>query len=105
MTNAGPLWRHPEFKRGARDMVGIALGVGAWGLVTGVAMIKTGLPVPLAVLMTLVVFAGSAQLAALPLIVAGAPIWVVWATAACVNLRFLIFSAGWRPYFGAACRA
>jgi predicted branched-subunit amino acid permease len=46
------------------------------------------------------VFAGSAQLASLPLIAAGAPIWVVWATAACVNLRFVIFSAGWRPYFG-----
>lgn len=100
MTSIRALWRHPEFKRGASDMLGIALGVGAWGLVTGVAMIKTGLPAPLAVLMTLVVFAGSAQLAALPLIVAGAPIWVVWATAACVNLRFLIFSAGWRPYFG-----
>ena len=25
---------------------------------------------------------------------------MVWATAACVNLRFVIFSAGWRPYFG-----
>lgn len=100
MSSAAPLWRHPEFRRGAREMVGIALGVGAWGLVSGVAMVKTGLPIPLALLMTLVVFAGSAQLAALPLIVAGAPIWVVWATAACVNLRFLIFSAGWRPYFG-----
>ncbi|HSI60852.1 MAG TPA: AzlC family ABC transporter permease [Ideonella sp.] len=86
-------------------MLGISLGIGAWGLVTGVAMVKTGLPIPLAVLMTLVVFAGSAQLAALPLIVAGAPIWVVWATAACVNLRFLIFSAGWRPYFGHLPRA
>ena len=29
----------------------------------------------------------------------GAPIWVVWATAACLNLRFVIFSAQWRPYF------
>jgi len=48
----------------------------------------------------LLVFAGSAQLASLPLIVAGAPLWVVWATALCVNLRFVIFSAGWRPYFG-----
>jgi predicted branched-subunit amino acid permease len=94
------LWRHPEFQRGARDMLGIALGIGAWGLVTGVAMVKSGLPWPLAVLMSLIVFAGSAQLASLPLIAGGAPIWVVWATAACVNLRFVIFSAGWRPYFG-----
>lgn len=94
-----PAWRHPEFRRGAREMVGIALGIAAWGLVTGVAMVKSGLGVPLSVLMSLVVFAGSAQLAALPLITAGAPIWVVWATAFCVNLRFVIFSAQWRPYF------
>ena len=50
------------------------------------------------VLMSLLVFAGSAQLAVLPLMASGAPIWVVWATALCVNLRFVIFSAQWRPY-------
>ena len=94
-----PVWRHPEFRRGARDMTGVALGIAAWGLVTGVAMVKSGLPVPLAALMSLVAYAGSAQLAALPLITSGAPVWVVWATAFCVNLRFLIFSAQWRPYF------
>jgi predicted branched-subunit amino acid permease len=94
-----PIWRHPEFRRGLHDMTGIALGIGAWGLVTGMAMVKAGLGVPLSVLMSLLVFAGSAQLASLPLIVSGAPIWVVWATAICVNLRFVIFSAGWRPYF------
>ncbi len=97
---APPVWRHPEFARGARDMVGVSLGIAAWGLVTGVAMVKSGLPLPLAIMMSLLVFAGSAQLAALPLIVSGAPIWTVWAIALCVNLRFVIFSAQWRPYFG-----
>lgn len=100
-----PLWRHPEFARGARDMVGTALGIAAWGLVTGVAMAKSGLPMPLMVLMSLLVFAGSAQLAVLPLLGGGAPLWVVWATAACINLRFVIFSAGWRPYFATLPRA
>jgi predicted branched-subunit amino acid permease len=93
-------WRHPEFRRGAREMIGIALGIAAWGLVTGMTMVKSGMPVPLAVLMSLLVFAGSSQLAALPLIASGAPVWVVWTTAACVNLRFVIFSAQWRRYFG-----
>lgn len=79
-------------------MGGVALGIAAWGLVTGVAMAKSGLPLPLAVLMSLIVFAGSAQLAVLPLMTSGAPIWVIWATALCVNLRFVVFSAGWRPY-------
>ena len=99
MSTLAPHWQHPEFRRGVREMAGIALGIGAWGLVTGVAMVKSGLGVPLSVLMSLLVFAGSAQLASLPLIASGAPVWVVWATAACVNLRFVIFSAGWRPYF------
>ena len=98
-------WRHPEFARGARDMTGTALGIAAWGLLTGIAMAKSELAMPLAVLMSLIVFAGSAQLAVLPLLAGGAPLWVIWATALCVNLRFVIFSAGWRRYFGALPRA
>jgi predicted branched-subunit amino acid permease len=106
-SDAAPraLWRHPEFASGARDMTGTALGIAAWGLLTGIAMAKSGLALPLAVLMSLLVFAGSAQLATLPLLTGGAPLWVVWATALCVNLRFVIFSAGWRRYFAALPRA
>jgi predicted branched-subunit amino acid permease len=96
--------RHPEFQRGAREMLPVTLGLSAWGLVTGVAMVKSGLTAPLAILMSLVVFAGSSQLAALPLIAGGAPLWVIWATAFCVNLRFVIFSVQWRQYFGALPR-
>ena len=99
VTLERPIWRHPEFAQGAREMVGVSMGIAAWGLVTGVAMAKSGLPLSLAILMSLLVFAGSAQLAALPLLVAGAPAWMIWAIALCVNLRFVIFSAQWRPYF------
>jgi predicted branched-subunit amino acid permease len=94
-----------EFRRGVAEIAGPSLGISAWALVTGVAMIKTGLSAPLALLMSLVVYAGSAQLAALPLLAAGAPLWVIWATAFCMNLRFLIFSAQWRKYFGHLPRA
>lgn len=94
-----PHWRQPEFRRGAHDMLEVAPALAAWGLVTGVSMVESGMPVPLAVAMSLLVFAGSAQLAALPLIASGAPLWVVWAAAVCVNLRFVVFSAGWRAYF------
>ena len=93
------LLRQPAFRQGVTDMLGAGLGVGAWGLVTGVAMVKTGMPVALALLMSLLVYAGSAQLAVLPLLAVGAPLWVVWLTAACVNLRFVIFSNMWRSYF------
>jgi predicted branched-subunit amino acid permease len=91
--------REPYFKLGVTDMLGTGVGIAAWGLVTGVAMVKSGLPVPLAIFMSLMIYAGSAQLAVLPLLVAGAPLWVIWLTAACVNLRFVIFSQMWRDYF------
>ncbi|MCE1249173.1 MAG: AzlC family ABC transporter permease [Comamonadaceae bacterium] len=81
-------------------MLATGVGIGAWGLVTGVAMVKGGIALPWALAMSLLVYAGSAQLAVLPLLVVGAPLWVVWLTAACVNLRFVIFSAMWRHYFG-----
>ena len=74
-------------------------GIGAWGLVVGIAMVKTGLTVPQALGMTLLVFAGSAQLASLPLIAASAPIWLIFATALVVNLRFVILSALLAPHF------
>lgn len=93
------MWRHPEFARGAREMLSTAIGIAAWALITGVAMGKSGVAPWLMVLMSLLVFAGSAQLAVLPLLSTGAPLWVIWATALCVNLRFVIFSAQWRPYF------
>ncbi|CAN5339765.1 AzlC family ABC transporter permease [soil metagenome] len=99
------LVRHPEFRNGLSDTLAINVGVGAWGLVTGVAMVQTGLPIPLALAMTFLVYAGSAQLAALPLIASGAPIWLILATAACVNLRFVVFSAHWRPYLMRYSRA
>lgn len=94
------LLRQPDFRQGVLDMAPTALGIGAWGLVTGVAMAKSGLGVPLAVAMSLLVYAGSAQLAVLPLLMVGAPLWVVLFTATCVNLRFVIFSSMWRQYFG-----
>lgn len=75
----------------------IALGI--WGIVTGVAMVKAGLTEPQAIAMSLLVYAGSAQLTALPLMAAGAPIWLIFAAGIIVNLRFLIFSAALHPFF------
>jgi len=90
--------RHAEFRRGVVDMLGVAPGIAAWGLMTGVAMVKSGMSTVEALLMGLIVFAGSSQLAAIPLLLAGAPMWVILATAFCVNLRFVVFSAHLRPY-------
>ncbi len=92
------LWQHPEWRRGCMAMLRALPGVMAWGLVTGMVMAQSGLPAWGAVLMSLTVFAASAQLAAIPLMLAGAPLWVVWLAALCVNLRFVIFSAQLRPF-------
>lgn len=105
-SRAARLWRtavaitrRPLFREGLRDCIPVTIGICAWGLVAGVAMAKSGLGVPLAILMSLLVSAGTSQVAVLPLIAADAPMWVVWATASCVNLRFLVFSYQYRPYF------
>jgi predicted branched-subunit amino acid permease len=87
-------WRE-GFQAGLPTLFGIA----AWGLVVGIAMVKSGLTPLQASGMTLLVFAGSAQLASLPLIAASAPVWVIFATALVVNLRFVIFSALLAPHF------
>jgi predicted branched-subunit amino acid permease len=90
--------QHPAFRVGAMDLLPAAPGIAAWGLMTGVAMVQSGLSTFEALLMSLIVFAGSSQLAAVPLLLAGAPMWVILATAFCVNLRFVVFSAHLRPY-------
>ena len=87
------------FRDGVRISAGTMPGIFAWGLVSGMAMIKAGLTAWQALGMTLLVFAGSAQLAALPLIAAHTPSLVIFATALVVNLRFVIFSAAIGPHF------
>jgi predicted branched-subunit amino acid permease len=93
------LLARPLFREGVRDGMPMAIGIAAWGIVAGVAMAKSEMGVPLAVFMSLLVYAGSAQIAALPLIAADAPMWVVWATTLCVSLRFMAFSYHYRPFF------
>lgn len=99
------LHRHPAFRDGLRDAYPQVPGTIAWGLMTGVAMVNAGMSVTESVLMTLLVFAGSAQLASIPLIMAGAPALVILATAFCVNLRFLVFGLHLRPHFSHLPRA
>ncbi|HEY2257313.1 MAG TPA: AzlC family ABC transporter permease [Variovorax sp.] len=98
MFFAPSIRRQPEFRQGALDMFSAAVGIGAWGLMTGVAMLKSGMSVFESIAMTVLVYAGSSQLASIPLLIAGAPAWVVLATGFCVNLRFVVFSLHLRPY-------
>lgn len=81
------------------DLSPSMIAVGIWGVVTGMAMVKAGLTPSQAVGMSLLVYAGSAQLAALPLIASGAVLPIIWISALIVNLRFFIYSLGMRPWF------
>lgn len=93
----------PSFKRGMQEGVRrylpFAVGLVPWSLVTGIAMRSAGLSPLEAVGMNVIVFGATAQIGTLPLIVAGAPLWLMVLTALALNLRFLIFSAALAPSF------
>jgi predicted branched-subunit amino acid permease len=86
-------------------MLDVSFGLAAWGFVTGLAMVQGGLSVPLALFTTFVVFSGGAQLMAVPMMMGGSPLWVIWLAALVLNLRFAVFSATWRQYFHPLPRA
>jgi predicted branched-subunit amino acid permease len=90
--------KHPEFILGVKHFTPAALGISAWGVMTGVAIVKSQMHLIEMLAMSVLVFAGSSQLAALPLIESGAPLPIILATAFCVNLRFVVFSLHLRPY-------
>lgn len=93
------LIRQPTFHEGALECAPVAVGIGSWGLVAGVAMSNSGMDVSMTILMSVLVSAGTSQVAALPLIAADAPLWVILLTVMCVNLRFVVYSYQCRPYF------
>jgi predicted branched-subunit amino acid permease len=84
---------------GLREMTPFSFAIGVWGLVTGVALVNAGLSHTSSIVMTLTVYAGSAQLAVLPLLATRSPLWVVVVTATMVNMRFVLFSAASRRAF------
>jgi 4-azaleucine resistance transporter AzlC len=92
-------------REGALASAPLLIGIVPWGVVAGVAMVSAGLTKAEAVAMSVLVFAGSAQLAVLPLLIAKAPLAVMYATALVVNLRYVIYSAVLAPHFEHLSRA
>src|SRR5262245_19003922 len=88
-----------SLREGALAAIPLLVGIVPWGIVAGVAMVSAGLSRAQAVGMSVLVFAGTAQLAVLPLLIAKAPLWVMYATALAVNLRYVIYSAVLAPHF------
>ncbi|MFN5793045.1 MAG: AzlC family ABC transporter permease, partial [Burkholderiales bacterium] len=99
LKSAVVFFRSPPAVQGIQDTLPAAIAMAIWGAVTGVAMVQSGLSTAQAIGMSLLVYAGSAQLASLPLFAAGAPWPIIWASALIVNLRFVIYSVAAKPFF------
>jgi predicted branched-subunit amino acid permease len=87
------------FRVGVTDIAPAIPATVAWGLVTGVAMAQSSLDLPQAYGLSILAYAGAAQLAALPLLTAHAPLVVTVLTALIANLRFVIYSAALKSEF------
>jgi predicted branched-subunit amino acid permease len=88
-----------EFFQGVRALLPILLGVVPFGLISGIAVVATGIAPTSGLVMSLLVFSGAALIVALQLISTGAPAVVVLFSALVVNLRFMIYSASLAPLF------
>ncbi len=84
---------------GAATSWPLLLSIVPFGMITGVAAIATGFSLPLAMGMTVIIFAGASQLATMHLLTTGAAVAVTVLTASMINLRFLLYSASLAPHF------
>src|SRR3989440_5760131 len=63
-------------------------------------MVASGIAPLVAMLMSIVVFAGASMVAAAQLLASGTPALLVVATTVFINLRFMMYSASLRQHFG-----
>jgi 4-azaleucine resistance transporter AzlC len=91
-----------SFLEGLRAVLPVLPGVATFGLISGVAMVGSGMTPVAAMAMSLAAYAGTAQLAALQLVAAGAPLAVILLAALILNLRFALYSLSMAPHFGSS---
>lgn len=91
--------RRDSFLEGLRAVAPVLVGVVPFGLVAGAAAVRVGLSGVQAVGLSVFVFAGASQLAAIDLLGQDAPVAVVVVTALVINLRMTMYSASIAPYF------
>lgn len=89
-----------EIKKGLLKSLPIMLGYFPIGFAFGILAVNAGLSVIESALMSLLVFAGSAQLIAASLLANGAGLIALTVTTFLVNLRHLLMSASLAPYLG-----
>lgn len=84
---------------GVRDVSPILLGVIPFGMIAGASAINAGFSTAQALGMSVIIFAGASQLAAIDLLARGAAVPVVVLTVLVINLRFIMYSAALAPHF------
>jgi branched chain amino acid efflux pump len=87
-----------DFREGAADMLPAALALMPFGLVCGVGAAAAGASLAGAMGLSAIVFSGAAQILAVQLLAAGAPVAVIVLTCFVAGLRFVIYSAAMAPY-------
>jgi 4-azaleucine resistance transporter AzlC len=87
-----------EFFNGIKAQLPILLGVAPFGMIYGILATDAGLPPEVALGMSMIVFAGSAQFIAAQLFESGTPGLVIVLTTFVVNLRHMLYSASVSPY-------
>jgi predicted branched-subunit amino acid permease len=85
-----------------RAVLPVLPGVATFAVISGVAMVGSGMTPVTAMAMSLATYAGTAQLAALQLLAAGAPMAVILLAALVLNLRFALYSLSMAPHVRAA---
>jgi predicted branched-subunit amino acid permease len=84
---------------GARAMAPWLLGVGPFGLLIGVSAAQADIPVGAGWLTGPTIYGGSAQIAAIQMLDAGAGPVAVIVTVLVISLRFVLYSAALAPYW------
>jgi predicted branched-subunit amino acid permease len=90
---------HHEFAAGARAMTPWLIGIAPFGLVIGISAARSSMPVGAGWLTGVTIYGGSAQVAAIQMIGAGAAPVAVIMTVLIINLRLVIYSAAVAPYW------
>lgn len=92
------------FLLGVRALLPMHLGVMPFGVIFGVVALQSGIPPLAAVLMSSIVFAGSAQFLLAQLVGAGAPALLSVGAVGLINLRHALYSASVAPILAALPR-
>ena len=84
---------------GVRASLPVVLGLVPFAVITGVAMVASGIPPLAAILMSLLVCAGASMLASAQLLASGAPVLLILLATIFINLRFMMYGASLRHHF------